>query len=436
MNATGVRRTRRAIAAAATATLALTGLAACGSSEGGPPSLNWYVNPDSGGQERIAKECTAEANGEYTIKLQRLPRDAPGQREQLIRRLAGNDTSVDIMSLDPPFIPEFAQAGYLAKVPEDVKAQVTKDVVAGALQGSTWKNELVTLPFWANTQLLWYHKSVAEQAGLDMTKPVTWDQLIEAAQKTNKRLGVQGTRAESLTVWINAMISSAGGQILENPSAEATQYQLGLDSDAGRQSAEVMQKIAKSGVAGPQLATSTEDITATEFEGPNGGFMVNWPFVWPRAQGYVKDGTMKKSTLDDYGWAMYPAMKAGEESRPPYGGVNIGISSLSKHQDLAFKAGQCIVSEKKQAAYFISDGNPPSAKAAYDDPEVLKAFPMAPLIRQSLDKSSPRPQTPYYNEITGGLQRTWQPPSVVDPNTTPKDSQSLITAILRGDALL
>lgn len=434
MNARGVRRTRTAIAAAAV--VALTGLAACGSGEGGPPSLNWYVNPDSGGQERIAKECTAEAGGEYTIKLQRLPRDAPGQREQLIRRLAGNDTSVDIMSLDPPFIPEFAQAGYLAPVPADVKAQVTKDVVAGALQGSTWKDELVALPFWANTQLLWYRKSVAEQAGLDMSQPVTWDQLIEASQKTQKRLGVQGTRAESLTVWINAMISSAGGQILENPGAEVTQYKLGLDSDAGRRAAEVMQTIARSGVGGPQLATATEDINATEFEGPDGGFMVNWPFVWPRAQGYVKAGTMQKPTLDDYGWAMYPAMTQGEQSRPPYGGINIGISSLSKQKDLAFKAGQCIVDEKKQAAYFISDGNPPSAKAAYEDPEVLKAFPMAPLIRESLDKSAPRPQTPYYNEISGGLQRTWQPPSVVDPNTTPKDSQSLITAILRGDALL
>lgn len=50
----------------------------------------------------------------------------------------------------------------------------------------------MTVPFWANTQILWYRKSVAEAAGLDMTQPVTWDQLIEAARSQDKYLGVQG----------------------------------------------------------------------------------------------------------------------------------------------------------------------------------------------------------------------------------------------------
>ena len=54
------------------------------------------------------------------------------QREQLIRRLAADDSSIDIMSLDPPFIPEFAEAGFLAPVPEDVAERVTEDVVQSA----------------------------------------------------------------------------------------------------------------------------------------------------------------------------------------------------------------------------------------------------------------------------------------------------------------
>ena len=39
-----------------------------------------------------------------------------------------------------------------------------------------------------------------------MTKPVTWDQLIKAAQSQKKILSAQGRRAESLTVWFNALI--------------------------------------------------------------------------------------------------------------------------------------------------------------------------------------------------------------------------------------
>ena len=92
-----------------------------------------------------------------------LPRDASAQREQLARRLAAKDSSIDIMSLDPPFIPEMAEPGFLAPVPDDVAQRVTQNVVAGALAGATWDDELVTVPFWANTQLLWYRKSVARR---------------------------------------------------------------------------------------------------------------------------------------------------------------------------------------------------------------------------------------------------------------------------------
>jgi multiple sugar transport system substrate-binding protein len=61
---------------------------------------------------------------------------------------------------------------------------------------------------------------------------------------------------------------------------------------------------------------------------------------------------------------------------------------------------------------------------------------MADLIRQSLEQAAPRPQTPYYNEVSGGLQQTWHPPSAVDPDSTPRRAGELITAVLRGEQLL
>ena len=100
------------------------------------------------------------------------------------------------MSLDPVFIAEFAEADFLAPVPDDVAQATTQDVVQGAIDASTWKDELVAIPFWANTQLLWYRKSVAEAAGLDMSQPVTWEQIMQAAQDQDKLLAVQGAKAE------------------------------------------------------------------------------------------------------------------------------------------------------------------------------------------------------------------------------------------------
>src|SRR5699024_11205457 len=76
--------------------------------------------------------------------------------------------------------------------------------------GATWEDELVAIPFWANTQLLWYRQSVADEVGLDMSQPVTWDQLMEAAEDSDKFLGIHGIRGESMTVWINALYESQG----------------------------------------------------------------------------------------------------------------------------------------------------------------------------------------------------------------------------------
>ncbi|TQN43398.1 carbohydrate ABC transporter substrate-binding protein (CUT1 family) [Blastococcus colisei] len=409
-------------------------LAACGSDDGGAQTLTWYINPDAGGQAEIASRCTEEAGGAYRIETAQLPRESSQQREQLIRRLAAEDSSIDLISLDPPYIPEFAEAGFLAPVPEDVAERVTEDVVQSAIDGSTWNDEIVAIPFWANTQLLWYKQSVAEAAGLDMEEPVTWQQLVEAAEAQDTQIAAQGIRAEALTVWVNALIESAGGSIIEETAEDPGDIELGLTSDAAVEAAEVMQNVST--VGGPAFSTAGEDANVTDFEDGDAAFMVNWPFVWGRALGAVEAGTLDASVPEDYGWALYPRTVEGEPSAPPYGGINLGIGAFSENVDAAFEAAECIVSEENQAYYFISNGNPASKASVYDDPEVLEVFPQAPLIRESLEMAAPRPQTVYYSEVSGALQRVYHPASSVEPGETGEEASELILAVLRGEELL
>ncbi|WP_314456635.1 extracellular solute-binding protein [uncultured Microbacterium sp.] len=421
-----MRSLRRIVAGASALALAGT-LGACSAGDG-VPTLTWYINPDDGGQAEIAASCTEAADGAYRIETSLLPRDAASQREQLARRLAASDRSLDIMSLDPPFIPELAEPGFLAPVPDDL--QNTDGVVQGAVQSASWNGELVTVPFWANTQLLWYRKSVAEAAGLDMTQPVTWDQIMQAAEDQGKQLGVQGALAESMTVWINALVASGGGKILEDPEAGPDEMRLGLDSDAGRKAADIIGRIGSSGLGGPGLPTADENASMNLFQGDNGSFMVNWPFVYPAMQGAAPE------VVEDLGWAVYPRVDAGTPAAPPVGGINLGVGAYSENVDLAWQAVACIVSPENQAQYFVTNGNPPSNLAAYDDTEVTEKFPMADTIAESLQLGAPRPQTPYYNEISIGLQRTWHPPNAVNPDSTPASSTDFILAVLRGERLL
>lgn len=419
----------RAGAAVVAALLAGAALSGCSSGEGGPPSLTWYINPDDGGQAEIAQRCSAASNGRYTIATSLLPRDAASQREQLARRLAAGDNSLDIMSLDPPYVPELAEPGFLAPVPPQVIEETTRDVVDGALEGARWNDRFVAVPFWANTQLLWYRKSVAEQAGLDMTQPATWDQIMDAARAQDKLLGVQGIRGESMTVWVNALYESQGQAIIENPGASSDDVQLGLDSPAGQEAARIIGTIGREGLGGAGLSTQDENQSMALFQSDRGSFMVNWPFIWPATQ------ASQPELLDDIGWTIYPAVNAGTPAAPPLGGIMLGVGAASDHPDLAYDAITCIASVENQAYYFETNGNPPAKAAAYDDPAVLERFPMAPTIRESLELAAPRPQTQYYNEVSTAIQQRWTPTEQVTP-ATPAETQVFIQQVLRGERLL
>ncbi len=255
-------------------------LSACGGDEGGTPTLNWYIN--NAAQAPIGERCAAESDGAYNIAIQLLPNAASGQREQLLRRLAASDTTVDIMSLDPPFMAEFANADFLRPFTDEEREEFSEGVLKGPLEQSIFADTMFSAPFYGNTQLLWFHKSVAEEAGLDMEEPVTWDQLIAAAEETGTTMAVQGRKNESLMVWVNALVQSAGGTILEEGQEDAPADEVvpTIDSEAGAEAARIMRTIADSSAAPPAISTAGEEESRAAFQAENGGFMVNWPYVW------------------------------------------------------------------------------------------------------------------------------------------------------------
>jgi multiple sugar transport system substrate-binding protein len=309
-------------------------------------------------------------------------------------------------------------------------------VVRPAVAGASWHGRLVTVPFWANTQLLWYRKSVVRKAGLNIRRaPVTWQQIIQAARKTHTTVGVQAQRYEGYTVLINALIESSRGHIIENPGAPADKIRLGIASPAGERAAATIRSIVKNGVGVPSMSNADEEAARAGFQAANGGFMVNWPYVWQAAQAAVKAGTLNKHVVSDIGWVRYPQTIQGTPSRPPLGGIDLGVGHWSKHVGLAYDAARCITSERNETYYFVNDGNPAARAAAFDAPQVLKVTPMAPLLLQSLQQSAPRPRTEVYGDLSASIQRTWHPPESVTP-ATPVTSSKFIYGVLQGKRLV
>ena len=117
------------------------------------------------------------------------------------------------------------------------------DVLKGAAETVQWDDKVVAAPQWANTQVLWYRRSLAEKAGLDMTQPVTWDQVIEAAADNDGTVGVQANKYEAYVVWINALIQGAGGNILDPATVEkGRDAKVTINSAAGKDAAAVIKQ--------------------------------------------------------------------------------------------------------------------------------------------------------------------------------------------------
>lgn len=405
------------------------------SSDSGPPTLNWYINPDNGGQKIRAQQCADASNGAYKVAIQILPKDATQQREQLVRRLAAKDSSIDAMSLDVIYTAEFANAGFLRPYTEQEKSRALAGMLPAPIETGYWKDQLYSIPIKTNVQLLWYKKSLAAQAGVNPEDPAfTWDEMQSAAVGQNKQIAVPGFKYEGYMVWINALVMSAGGQILTDPEA-GKDAKPSMAGPAGDKAAEIVGTLARSSAAPADLTTAQESQALTNFQGDNGMFMTNWPYIYAATRTAVEDGTLDKSLYDDIGWARYPRVFADKASAPPLGGANIAIGAYSKHPELAAQLAECATSVEKATEYMLSEGEPSPFAATYDDPKVREEYPFADLIRTSIAEGGPRPITPLYGDVSGSVLSTWHPPESVGPET-PAETDAFMADVLSGKRLL
>ena len=132
--------------------------------------------------------------------------------------------------------------------------------------------------------------------------------------------------------------------------------------------------------------------------------MVNYTFVWPSAQENAPD------VAENMGWAPYPRVVPDEPAHVTLGGINLGVSTESRHPDLALDAAACLRSAPNQIVATEKGGLPPTTEALYDDPRVQEAFPFADVLRETLTQGSARPQSPAYNDISLAIQRNLHPP--------------------------
>ncbi len=204
----------RGAAAVIAALAAVAAIAGCGGSSGGAVTLNWYVFPEpSGSFQTAAADCSKASGGRYNIAINNLSTASDQQRVSLVRRLAANDSSIDILAMDVDWTAEFATRR-LAPVPATLAQQIQQVDLPGPVKTATFNNRIWAVPINSNTQLLWYRKDLLKDIGRPV--PTTWthDRRRGAAGQGGQPhyIEEQGAQYEGLTVWFNSLVNSAGGQ--------------------------------------------------------------------------------------------------------------------------------------------------------------------------------------------------------------------------------
>jgi multiple sugar transport system substrate-binding protein len=372
-------------------------------SAGSGRSLSWFVAIQPGGTiEEVAARCSKESGGRYNVEAEFLPTDASQQREQLVRRLGAEDSSIDIVGMDVIWTGEFANAGWVERWKGPLAKQVTEQVFPNVIETASFEGDLYAAPFNTNTQLLWYRKDLVKQP------PATWDEMIDQAEELGTgnagTIQVQANRYEGFTVWANALIESAGTPVLSGP--ETVELREGPTIRA----LEVMGRLANSSAAPSSLSTSNEDTSRLAFEGDESAFMTNYTFAFASAAAEAPD------IAKVMGYARFPRVDAKRPSRPPLGGFNLAVSSFSENKDLAFDAAACLAGRQSQLTAVELDGLPPSRSDLYTTKVVTKAYPgFAALVRESIEGSGPRPSSAAYQDVSLAIQRTLHPPDKIDP---------------------
>jgi multiple sugar transport system substrate-binding protein len=460
---------RLGAAALAALTTAST-VSACGSGGGGTVISLYTPANETATFTEVAKRCTEQLGGGFTIRHVSLPKGADDQRLQLARRLTGNDRTLDVMAIDVVWTAEFARAGWALPLSDDpsgyAEADATADTLPGPLQTAKWNDKLYAAPITTNTQLLWYRPDLVSEP------PADWTGMVDEATRLHAEgrpswIAVQAKQYEGLVVWFNTLLASAGGQVLSDDGTKVTLTDTPAHRAATVKALQIIKDVATAPGADPSITQTDEATARLALEQGKAAVEVNWPFVLPSMlENAVKGGVSflplnrrpdLTSAIDNtgtfspddeqytaaydaskavFGFAAYPAAIPGRPAKVTLGGLNLAVAKTTRHKAEAFEAIRCLRNRDNEK-YVSTVGGLPAVRASlYDDPQFQQKYPAYAIIRRQLTDAAVRPVTPVYQSVSIRIATTLSPVTNIDPERTADHLVDQVQKAIDGKGLI
>ncbi|MGH8248955.1 MAG: ABC transporter substrate-binding protein [Gammaproteobacteria bacterium] len=304
----------------------------------------------------------------------------------------------DIVLMDDPWLPFFAENGYLEPLGKYYQAIGTdgpdNDFLAKSL--AVCRNPYATgpyvcLPYVGNAQMFFYDADLFAKNGLSGT-PKTWDEVIGVAGKitsggSQQLYGYVMRAAEGNPVVADFMpiLWSYGADLFD------AQRKPNLLTPEAKKATEVFLKLKE--VSPPGVESFHADEVGTFMAQGTAASSINWP-NWVAT---FEDPNQSKVV----GKISYTAIPSGTHAgSSEIGHWLMGITADSKNKQAAFDF-MVWATSPEQIKISAERGNPPVRFSVFTDPELTSQaqFRHFPILMQAINFSTPRPRHPKWPEI-------------------------------------
>jgi N,N'-diacetylchitobiose transport system substrate-binding protein len=386
---------RRPIAAAIGAVLVAATTAACGGSgddaSEGDGTLNVWImqgtNPDADDFFDEVSTAFEEETG-ATLDVEFV--EWADAHDRFVTSIAGG-TTPDVAETGTTWTPEFADAGALAPLDEQVEgAGVTDDLVEGLVEAGTYDGQLYGMPWYAGVRSLVYNTEMFEQAGVE--PPTTWAELEDAAAALKEEfpdkiaVAVPGDAEFTVYPWV----WGAGGEVA---TLEGDTWTSQLDSPESQEGIEFWTGLATEGGYSSAGATTWRETDVLDsFAAGDVGMAV---------MGSWTPGAIVDANPDmDGKFAAVPIPgKDGGMSPSVLGGSHLSMFETAEDKDLAFAFIEMMTTGEFAQKWGEQSGYFPGQVSLLDETLESTDPLVAPFAEQFVDGGASVPAAPTYGAV-------------------------------------
>lgn len=405
-------------------------LAACGSPDSqegngadtdSDAGFTWAVTGADQAIHEAVADLWNEQNPDQPVNIEFLSPEADQQRQAMFQDLQSGTGAFDVLGLDVVWTGEFAEAGYITSL-EDHRAEVEGVNLDGAVDSSSWENELYALPYSANAGYLYYRTDLVEDP------PTTWDEVLDSGVEVGDEAGIGGyaglgNEYEGFVVTFLQLFWSAGGEVYNDAQDESTF----LEGDAAERALDFLIDGREQGLFASGFDSMVEDDARALFQAGDSVFMHNWPYAIPLLEGQEDEDS---AVADDFAVAALP----GFDDNPgvgALGGLNNAVSELSDNQEVAEEFVLWAATDPEAQQTLLEMSLPSTMLSTYENID----DPNFELLGEILADSKARPAVAGYNSLSLVIQENVHAAFLgeTDPQQALEAVDQAATEALAGD---